>query len=282
MKRCTTEEPEDNDNLPARLPDNLTLRKTFFRKCEISSLEFLVTICILISCQISTISPKPEPNFPTQTHLWPGARAPVSGAGDVCVAGGHWLRFGHVFALAWLQGFLLISTHCLDAEHRPFSLSRSPTARRAFLPLSEPPAAQRDAKVHDWIVHLCWKITILYSCGNAEDWHRHTFRWLGYKLPLPFCRNSSYTLVQHNVCEDKCLKSGDCHVSPHVKMLRVRNYLNLFNSKKHQKKCRLNEAFLVKTTHFILHKVCPRPPECFVEAPYTMFPIMLCCQTFRK
>lgn len=176
MKRCTTEEPEDNDNLPARLPDNLTLRKTFFRKCEISSLEFLVTICILISCQISTISPKPEPNFPTQTHLWPGARAPVSGAGDVCVAGGHWLRFGHVFALAWLQGFLLISTHCLDAEHRPFSLSRSPTARRAFLPLSEPPAAQRDAKVHDWIVHLCWKITILYSCGNAEDSHRHTFR----------------------------------------------------------------------------------------------------------
>lgn len=55
------------------------------------------------------------------------------------VAGGQRGRFGHVFTLAGRQSCLLFHTHCLNAEDGPLSLARAPTARRAFLPVSDPP-----------------------------------------------------------------------------------------------------------------------------------------------
>lgn len=58
-----------------------------------------------------------------QTDLGPVASSPVSRTGDVCVAGGERGGFGHVFTLAGRQSFLLVHTHCLNAEHRPLGLT---------------------------------------------------------------------------------------------------------------------------------------------------------------
>lgn len=44
-----------------------------------------------------------------------------------------------MFTLPGRQGFLLLSTHRLNAEDGPLSLARAPAARRAFLPLANPP-----------------------------------------------------------------------------------------------------------------------------------------------
>lgn len=129
----------------------------------------LRTICIFISFSKSTVTDKPEPHIPVQTHLWPAASGPVCWTGDVCVAGGKWLRFGYVLTSTGLQGFLLLSTYCLDAEHCPFSQARAPAARWAFLPLPSPPSTDRktkDANVSNLMVHLWWKITFT-ACG----WH---------------------------------------------------------------------------------------------------------------
>lgn len=42
-----------------------------------------------------------------------------------------------------LQGFLFLRAHGLDAENRPLGLTGAPAARRALLPLADPPASTK-------------------------------------------------------------------------------------------------------------------------------------------
>lgn len=108
------------------------------------------TICILMSSKAKELSYKKkqnDKNKKTLTHLWPAAGGPVGWAGDVRVAGWYGLRLGHVFTVLGPQGFLLLHAHSLDAENRPFRLSRAPAARRAFLPLADPPANTKTHKM---------------------------------------------------------------------------------------------------------------------------------------
>lgn len=110
-------------------------------------------ICILMSWKAKLILKTKTKKDPTTTttktlaHLWPATGGPVGRAGDVCVAGWYGLRLGHVFTVLGPQGFLLLHAHSLDAENCPFSLSWAPAARRAFLPLTDPPANTKTHKM---------------------------------------------------------------------------------------------------------------------------------------
>lgn len=62
------------------------------------------------------------------------------------VAGGQRGGLGHVVALAGRQSLLLVDAHRLNAEDGPPGLARAAAARRALLPLSDPPPSTRGQK----------------------------------------------------------------------------------------------------------------------------------------
>lgn len=120
--------------------NSFTSKKVSLRKYRTNNLHFNVL-------KSKEAYLKKQQHQKTLAHLWPAAGGPVGWAGDVCVAGWYGLRLGHVFTVLGPQGFLLLHTHSLDAENCPFSLSWAPAARRAFLPLADPPANTKTHKM---------------------------------------------------------------------------------------------------------------------------------------